>query len=140
MFKGGAFSEDRKLITDGAAGYIETRIVYDENGKAILFYSGVAEGFLLYSLHPKKWDLPFEERFYNYTCKINENYIIDTANPKPGRFEYGHGIDFITDTIRDFVIIPKYKIILSKDDYELLQKAKKGYEMDFKRYILYRYE
>jgi hypothetical protein len=144
-----AYDEIRKLITDSVLGLIQTRIIYDEKGKAIFIDRGTALGFIAYSLYPQKGYLPFEEsnpNYYNYMCKINENYIIDIANPKPGRIEYEQGIDLVTDTIRDFVIIPKDKIILSKDDYKLLQKAKKGFnktghnKMGGKRYILYRYE
>ena len=139
--KENSFHESRKLITDTVAGYIEKQIIYDENGKATLFYTGASEGLIKYSLHPKKNHLPFSisPEYYLYACKIIENRIIDIAEPKPGRIGDWRGIDFVADTIRDFVIIPKDKIILSKDDYKLLQKAKNRDEFGA-RYILYRYE
>ena len=136
------YSENRKLITDGVVGYIGKQIIYDENGKAIFIYSGGSEGFISYSLHPKKWYLSFEGSEYNYMCiiNINKNYIIDIANPKPERIKNSENIDLVADIIRDFVIIPKDKIILSKDDYKMLQKAKNGYNMNGRDYILYRYK
>lgn len=138
----GSHHESRKLITDNVYGYIQTWIIYGENGKAILIYKGGSEGFISYSLHPKEMYLSFEEKERKYECKIDrdKNYIIDIAEPKPGRHERGK-IDVVTDTIKDFIIIPKDKIILSKDDYELLQKAPKDEDKMYgKRYILYRYE
>lgn len=136
-----AYSENKKLITDSVAGCTEKWAVYDENGKATLFYAGGSEGLMSFSMQPKKGYMPLEEIRSKYECRINikKNYIIDMAEPKSGRFKYGERPDFITDTIRNFVIIPKDKIILSKDDYELLQQAKQG-RRDAKRYILYRYE
>ena len=159
----GSHDESKKLITDSVYGYIEQQIIYDENGKATITYSGAAlglvahsirrqedflpdnttvKGFIVRWLDPERWaGTYFEEEDYKYECKIdrNKNYIIDTAYPRPRRGEWGP-IDFVTDTIKDFVIIPKNRIILSKDDYKLLQKAKDGYAMSGERYILYRYE
>ena len=163
-----SFAESLKLITDSVVGATERQIFYDENGKATCIYKSASEGFVQYSshqrpdmlpshdtvkgfivylLHPNYGYLPFGEEDYKYKCKIDrdKNCIIDTANPKPGRhiiFVPREGkVDFVTDTIKDFVIIPKDKIILSKDDHELLQKAKKDEDKIFgTRYILYRYE
>jgi len=136
------YPEDTKLITDNVIGFISNKTVYGENGKAILHYTYGTEGLILYSRHPyKRYPPSFTETHYRYECQIYKdgNYIIDIMKPMAGRFVVSTGIFLIGDTIRDFVIIPKDKIILSKDDYKLLQKAKNGKEWG-ERYILYRYE
>jgi len=139
----GCFAESRELITDNVVGYVGTRMIYDENGNAIHMYRGASEGLVSFPLYPKEEFLSSNEEYYRrYECKIdrNKNYIVDTAEPKPDRREWGK-VDFVTDIIKDFVIIPKEKIILSKDDYKLLQEAKKDEDKMFgKRYILYRYK
>lgn len=142
IFELNSLDESREFILDNVTGYIENRTVYDEKGKATLYYRGTAMGFVQYSSYPKKGHMPFpEERYYKYECNINndKNCIIDIAVPKPGRIESMQGLYFVTDTVRDFIIVPKDKIILSKADYELLQRAVDGTEYG-KRYILYRYE
>lgn len=69
-------------------------------------------------------------------CKSEVGNI---AESKSERFEYGTKLDIITDTIRDFVIISKDSIVLSRKDFELLHRFTKGSEL-LKRYILYCYK
>lgn len=134
--------ENRAISTDSVFGYIENRIVYDEQGKASLYYSAGSEGLIPYSLHPQKGYLPFSEIKRQFGChiQIDKNYIVDIAPPISGRCQSDHYPDLVIDTCRSFVIILEDKIILPKNDYELLQKTKaKDSSTKHERYILYRY-
>jgi hypothetical protein len=138
------YAETKQITTCDVIGCIQNRDVYDENGKAFISYSGGSEGLIEHTREPNSCGyVTFSEHHYKYGCIIDKdrNIIVETAKARPRKMEYKDPY-CVTDTIRDFVIIPESKIILSKADYDLLRKTRRlfGNKDSAKRYVFYKYE